>query len=56
MKSIDPTIKSPKETETIIEGKDENYKKEYTITRPNLWRIFAFSGRKEYDDDDDDDD
>ena len=53
MKSIDTTNKSQKGTETVIDEKDEIYKEEEdTITRPNVWRIFAFSGRKEDNDDD----
>lgn len=52
MKGMDTTNKSRKGTETVIEKKDEKYKEEDTITRPNVWRIFAFSGRKEYNDDD----
>ena len=52
MKGIDTTNKSQKRTETVIDEKDEIYKEEDAITRPNVWRIFAFSGRKEYNDDD----
>ena len=52
MKGIDITNTSRKVSEKIKKKKDEKYKEEDTITRPNVWRIFAFSGRKEYNDDD----
>ena len=53
MKSIEKMNKSQEGTEKTIDEKDEIYKEEEdTITRPNVWRIFAFSGRKEYNDDD----
>ena len=53
MKSIEKMNKSQEGTEKTIEEKEEKYRDdEPRITRPNIWRIFAFSGKKNYEDND----
>ena len=53
MKSIEKMNKSQEGTEKTIEEEDEKYR-DYVplVTRPNLWRVFAFSGKKNYGDND----
>lgn len=53
MKSIEKMNKPQEGTEKTIEEKEEKYRDdEPLITRPNIWRIFAFSGKKNYEDND----
>ena len=53
MKSIEKMNKSQEGTEKTIEEKDEKYRDyEPLVTRPNVWRVFAFSGKKNYEDND----
>ena len=53
MKSIEKMNKSQEGTEKTIEENDEKYRDyEPLDTRPNIWRVFAFSGKKNYEDND----
>ena len=53
MRSIEKMNKSQEGTEKTIEEKEEKYRDdEPLITIPNIWRIFAFSGKKNYEDND----
>ena len=55
MKYIEKMNKSQEGTEKTIEEKEEKYiDDEPLITRPNVWRVFAFSGKKNYGDGDND--
>ena len=53
MKSIEKMNKSQEGTEKTIEEKEEKYRDyEPLITRPNVWRVFALSGKKNYESND----
>ena len=53
MKSIEKMNKSQEGTEKTIEEEDEKYRDyEPLVTRPSIWRVFAFSGKKNYEDND----
>ena len=55
MKSIEKMNKPQEGTEKTIEEKEEKYRDyEPLVTRPNVWRVFAFSGKKNYEDGDND--
>ena len=53
MKSIEKMNKSQEGTEKTIEEEDEKYRDyEPLVTRQNVSRDFAFSGKKNYEDND----
>ena len=53
MRSIEKMNKSQEGTEKTIEEKEEKYRDyEPLITRQNVWRVFALSGKKKYEDND----
>ena len=55
MKSIEKMNKSQEGTEKTIEEKEDKYRDyEPLVTRTNVWRVFAFSGKKNYGDGDND--
>ena len=53
MRSIEKMNKSQEGTEKTIEEKEEKYRDyEPLVTRPSKQRVFAFSGKKNYEDND----
>ena len=53
MKYIEKMKKSQEGTEKTIEEKEEKDRDyEPLVTRPSIWRVFAFSGKKNYEDND----
>ena len=53
MKYIEKINKPQERNEKTIEEKEEKYRDyEPLVTRPNIWRVFAFSGKKNYEDND----